>query len=331
MEIIVIIAGLALLAGALAAWPFLRSRPGLDAPPSSEPAAELRQELEARYQGLAELDEDMAAGKLSLEDHSRLKADLEQAAAALLSRTEALEAARRTPAPSRARQERRPSAEPRRERWLARPAVLAAGAVLFLLLGLGLGLFLSGLLTSPSPPPPRASPAARIARLERELRANPTDVKKLLALGHIALDEGELSKAISAYKEVLTLEPDNVEAITHTGLVLFLSGHVDQALSHLDRALALDPTYAHAHWDKANILYHAKQDYAGAIEAWEAFLVLIPSGKDADRARAMVAEAKARALLPRPTGAQSSKPGAALRRPLSPALFTGKAAQAYQV
>ncbi|MFQ5897608.1 MAG: tetratricopeptide repeat protein [Candidatus Methylomirabilia bacterium] len=292
MEITAVIVGLALVAGALAAWPFLRSRTGLGPPSRSEPAAELRQELEARYQGLAELDEDMAAGKLSPEDHSRLKADLEQAAAALLSRIEALEADRTTPPPSRARQER-PSAEPRRER-LPRPPVLAGGAVLLLLFGLGLGLFLSGLLTWPSPPPPKRSSSDRLAELARDVRANPTDVKKLLALGHLALDEGELAQAISAYREVLTLEPDNVEAITHTGLLLFSSGHVDQALSHLDRALALDPTYAHAHWDKANILYHARQDYAGAVEAWEAFLVLIPSGEDAQRARAMIAEAKGR-------------------------------------
>lgn len=286
MVTIVIIVGLALLAGALAVWPFLLSRTRPPSPPS-EPVAELRQELEAQYQALAELDEDMAAGKLSVDDHSRLKDELERATAALLSRIEVLEAV-----PSRAGRAPRPPAEPPRAWLLARPPALAGGAALLLLLGLGLSL--PGRLSVPSRTPPRAPSLERLAKLEEELGAHPTDLKKLLAFGHLALDEGELSKAVWAYKQALILEPNDVEAITHTGLVLFLAGHADQALSHLDRALALDQTYAHALWDKANILYHAKQDYGGAIEAWEAFLKLIPSGADADQARAMIGEAKRR-------------------------------------
>jgi regulator of sirC expression with transglutaminase-like and TPR domain len=84
------------------------------------------------------------------------------------------------------------------------------------------------------------------------------------------------------------------------GLLLHERGHTDQALAHLDRALEMDPTYAHALWDKASLLYHTKQDYPGAIKALEAFLALIPQGEDADRARAMIAEAKGRALLSPP-------------------------------
>lgn len=330
VEIILIIGGLALFAGALAASPFFRRRSGQVSLPRSDPAAELRQELEAHYRALAELDEDLAAAKLSTEDHSRLKAEMERAAAALLHRIEALEQAPAEPRRRRVQPAQRPGAEAGRQRFPGRPAVLAGGAALFLLLGLGLGLLLARSSTAPSSPPLGTPAADRLTQLEQEARANPTDLKKLLAFGHLALDQGQMSQAVWAYKQALVLEPNNVEAITHTGLLLFLSGHVDQALSHVDRALALDPTYAHALWDKANILYHAKQDYAGAIKAGEAFLKLIPSGKDADQARAMIAEAKGRALL-RPTASPAEKPGAALRRPLAPALFRGKAAQAYQV
>lgn len=44
-------------------------------------------------------------------------------------------------------------------------------------------------------------------------------------------------------------------------------------------------------------LYQGKHDYAAAIKALEAFIAVIPSGEDADRARAMIAEAKGRALV----------------------------------
>lgn len=193
------------------------------------------------------------------------------------------------------------------QRVLRRPLILAAGAAGLLLLGLGLGLFLAHPLASSSPPP-GAPAAGALARIERELRAKPTDLPKLLAFGHLALDEGQPSKAVWAYKQALALDPNNVEAITHTGLLLYQGGQLDQALAHFDRALALDPTYAHALWDKANVLQQAKRDYAGAIKAWKAFLALIPSGEDADRARAMIAEAKARVLRAGQAGA-SPMPG----------------------
>jgi len=37
-----------------------------------------------------------------------------------------------------------------------------------------------------------------------------------------------------------------------------------------------------------------KQDYKGAIQAWEKFVALVPSGDDRDKAVRMIQEAKSR-------------------------------------
>jgi len=89
VETIVVIGVLALVAIGLALWPFRgRRSTRAPAPVPQEPAVAVREELEARYAALAELDEDFAAGKFSPQDYSQLRAEMESAAAALLVRVE---------------------------------------------------------------------------------------------------------------------------------------------------------------------------------------------------------------------------------------------------
>ena len=68
--------------------------------------------------------------------------------------------------------------------------------------------------------------------------------------------------------------------------------HLDQALARIEEVISIDPKYAHAHWDRAHLLFTGKEDYTAAQQALEAFLALVPTGDDADRARAMLAEAR---------------------------------------
>jgi len=299
-----VIVGLLALAGvAFALWPWLSRSSVSMAPPSDEVAEGLRRELDARYRVLDELDEDFATRKLSREDHAQLRGQTERAAAALLARMDTVEG--RSTSPRLPRQGMRPSsvALPAPARFARRPFVLGAVAGAILLLGAGLGF----LLAQGSAPGSKLTLLGRQGAVQGDARPDPTDVKALLAFGHQALDEGRAREAVWAYRQVLTLEPSNVEAITHTGILLLQSGEADQALAHLDRALALEPKYTHALWDKAQILYHAKQDYDQAIKALEAFLAIVPTGEDADRARAMIAEAKARALRAGSTGGAGAR------------------------
>lgn len=128
--------------------------------------------------------------------------------------------------------------------------------------------------------------------LRRQIETESVPTRALLAFGHLALDEGQVPAAIRACKRVLTREPRNAEAITHMGVTLYEGGHVDQALARVDEALTIDPSYVHARWDRAQMLFAGKKDFVAAARALEDFLVLMPTGDDALRARAMLEEAR---------------------------------------
>ena len=181
------------------------------------------------------------------------------------------------------------------------PRSLTLGAAFLVTVGVGSGVLVARRWTDERITPPirvdgqttsGAPVSTDLERLRREVEAESTPTKKLLAFAHLALDEGQTPAAIWAYKRVLARDPRNVEAITHMGVILFQGNHVDQALARVEEALRVDPNYTHAHWDRAQLLLRGKKDYAAATKALEAFLALVPTGEDANRARAMLAEAR---------------------------------------
>jgi tetratricopeptide (TPR) repeat protein len=152
--------------------------------------------------------------------------------------------------------------------------------------------------------PPGPDPAAPF---RVRLQQNPTDIEALLGLAHVELDQQHLEAAESLYRQVLAVEPKNVEAITHLGTVFLGRGQVDAALQRYDQALAIQPGYVHALWDKANLLQREKQDYAGAVRTWEAFIQAVgPDSQDGKAALKFIAEAKqAMGSAPSPAGKAS--------------------------
>jgi tetratricopeptide (TPR) repeat protein len=263
---------------------------------------DLQRQLEAAYAAIQELDEDLAAGRISAADHADLKAKSERQAAGLVQRLREAE--------RQARPSRKPAAPtgPTLGSRLKGPIGLTVGAVVLVVVGVGVGALLARSSTDQAPMVAAAPPAgmgggimpggpsasAKLEALRREAEPENAPIPTLLAFAHAAMDEGQMAPAITTYKRVLARDPKNVEAITHLGGILFQANHVEQALAKLDEALAIDPDYAHAHWDRAHILFQI-QDFAGAARTLEKFLTLIPTGEDADRARALLADARTRA------------------------------------
>lgn len=181
------------------------------------------------------------------------------------------------------------------------PVGIAIAAVALVIVGVGAGVVLgrrapetpggarpAGRAVPGTPGAPAMSP--QLQSLARETEREDTPTQKLLEFAHLALDQQSFALAIPAYKRVLARDPKNTEALTHMGLIFYSANHVDQALARIDEALRIDPKYAHAHWDRAHILYETKKDLAGAAKSLETFLTLIPQGQDTDRARALLAE-----------------------------------------
>jgi cytochrome c-type biogenesis protein CcmH/NrfG len=69
---------------------------------------------------------------------------------------------------------------------------------------------------------------------------------------------------------------------------------VETALRYYEEALRRDPSYIHALWDKG-LAFRDKGDDVGAIQAWEAFVRLVPpDSKDTVTVKKWIDEGQAR-------------------------------------
>ena len=81
---------------------------------------------------------------------------------------------------------------------------------------------------------------ARIAALRNEraraeeliaevLSSNPQEVDAHLALGELKRNAGEMDKALPHYAEAVRLQPDNVNAVLHHAIALIIANRTDEA------------------------------------------------------------------------------------------------------
>ena len=305
MRAVVVALLLAVPAAAFTFWPFVRRR-DRPAPLLPLPPDEREQLTEAKRVALAalrELDFEHAAGHVSDADFADLRARYEAEAAVTLRALDALPAAPACkPAPASV------------GRGWRHPAALGTAAVALLVFGVAIGV---GIVRYTEPdrmadtPPPGSRPLASLdapAAGAAPSAANaprgpvtPQMLQGMLEAARASLFAGRYGEAIAAYQAVLKRDPNNVDALTHMGLIAGMAARgehgpemVDRALGLFDRALALAPDYPPALLYRGQLLYEAKQDAAGAIRSWERFVTVVPAGEDRTRVERMIAEAKAR-------------------------------------
>src|SRR5205823_6220233 len=275
---------------------------------------------------LRELEFEHAAGHVADADYAELRARYEAEAAETLRALDVLGPA----PPSRPM----PSPTPAVGRGWRHPAALIAGAIALVVFGVGLGV---GIVryTEPDPMAGVAAPGSRpLASLEPPQAAAPSAANAprgpvtpemlsgMLEAARASLFAGRYSEAIAAYQAVLKRDPNNVDALTHMGLIAAVAARgqhgpemIDRALGLFDRALALQPAlmnrwlwrchcvlalqpyYPPALLYRGEVLYETKKDTAGSIRSWERFGKIAPAGDDRARVERMIAEAKSR---PRP-------------------------------
>ena len=301
---ITLIAAIVVPALAIVLWPLLGGR---SAGAASSPARasddrrlELEEEKSALYRALRELEFDHDAGHLSDPDFQNLRERYESRAGVLITELDALGPEPPTRAPAEPAPAR---TETPRASWTRHPATFAAGAAVLVIFGVIIGVN-AGRFTErdetftppgariPVPGPPPSPVGPPMARLEPGKPIPPEMLAGMLQAARQSLFEGRYSEAIAAYQAVLKRDERNVDAMTHLGLIVAVGGHADSALETFDKALKIDPKYAPAYLYRGQVLYEQKQDYAGAVAAWERFMALVPKGEDRDRVAELVARAK---------------------------------------
>ena len=307
---ITLIVAFALPALAIALWPLFRGRgddPGTAVDrPRDDRRLELEEEKTALYRALRELEFDHEAGHLSDADYEGLRERYETRAAGLITDLDALGPA---PAPREAPAAAPAEAAATRVPWTRQPAALAVGAVVLVVFGVVIGVNASRFaapdqtMTPPGSRLPVPGPGADAGaspvgppsmRFEPGKPIPPEILAGMLNAARQSLFDGNYSQAIAAYQAVLKRDARNVDAMTHLGLIVSIGGHADAALETFDRALAIDPKYPPAYLYRGQVLFEQKQDYAGAVKAWESFLKLVPKGEDHDRVVAMLQDAKSK-------------------------------------
>lgn len=289
---------LGLPALAFVLWPLLgargRSQALLRFPPDQR--GELEERKEATFRALRELSFEHGAGHIGDGDYAELCARYESEAAAVLTELDRLGPAAPAPSPP-------PARVASRSAW-RHPAALAAGAALLLAFGIAIG---AGVVRYTEPdrsggapmpeslpltPPPRARADGGTPGATRAV--TPAVLQGMLQAARASLSDGRYGEAIAAYQAVLKRDPQNVDAMTHLGLIVAIGGHADTALETFERALAIDPKYPPALLYRGQVLYESKKDTAGAIRSWEKFIAVVPPGEDRARVERLITEAKAR-------------------------------------
>lgn len=253
---------------------------------------------------MKELDFDFQAGKLSDTDYAALSGDLKLQAAGVARLLTAIpQRTPQRPAPEHAKPRGTVTASERRglRNWQ-----LATGAAFLLLLGLGLGVLLTQSVRS------RDSAETMTGDFLTGTQASGPQ-EATLARGRAAIEKGDFPQAIEAFKQVLTSDPNNSEALAYMGIMLSQAGHGDGALAAFDRALAGDPNFPLALWGKGMLLYRTGGDPKEAKQLLEKVSGMMPPGPektDVDAALAQLgkspAQAKAAPVKPEATAKNAS-------------------------
>jgi cytochrome c-type biogenesis protein CcmH/NrfG len=186
---------------------------------------------------------------------------------------------------------------------------LISGACL--LLGLAVGYVIFGgqradvPLAAPATQVPGPAPASggpqpglmdeqQAQALRNILARDPTNVQANTQLGHLYYDSGRFADAVEPYRQALKADSRNVNLSTDLGTALWYSGKPDEAIAQFAKSLAIEPTHPQTLFNLGIVKRDGKQDYAGAVQAWEKLLATNPTYMDRDKVAQLIAEAKAR-------------------------------------
>ena len=298
MIVMLIIGGLTFVVGLLILRPFASARGYRHIRIHTSDEVRRRELLRQ----LRDLDDDLAAGKLTDADHVRLREPVEREAAAVLRRikTQSRTAGSGSTKASPQGRDAGAGATRWRRRTVASLA-LAAGMASVTILLVGAISPRSGGQTISGDPVPGAAVSggsrsdgasasdtwqqsatpeqltAIDAAVDR-VRQNPKDVSGHLALADAYATAGASQLAAVEYLAVAQLDPANAEANTYLALLAFEVGQATQAKAMVDRVLAAHPKYPEALYVRGLILLTGLRQPRAAERDLTEYLVVAPFG-----------------------------------------------------
>ncbi|HEX5495898.1 MAG TPA: tetratricopeptide repeat protein [Mycobacteriales bacterium] len=286
MIVTLVVVVLACVAGLAVLRPFAVDRSGaLHA--DVDPDEDLRRGL---LRQLRDLDDDLAAGKLTEQEHRTLRGPVETQAIAVLRRIDRrVGSGELTTGLREIRPVTKPAPAPPGRRRLRLVAGTVAGLVVLggvvaLLTGAvnprQSGATITGGVGAQGAPGASDAPgtsngaAAAVAAAQARVKQNPRDVAAHLDLAQAYVTAGKTNEAAIEYLAVTQLQPDNAAANTGLALLAFQAGHTADAKKMVDKVLAAEPKYPEALYARGLIELMglgqtgpAKQDLDGYLAA----------------------------------------------------------------
>jgi tetratricopeptide (TPR) repeat protein len=139
--------------------------------------------------------------------------------------------------------------------------------------------------------PPQGQPTAapldesRAANLRQAADRDPRDARVRAELGNVYFDAERFQDASRWYEDSLKIDPNNVNASTDLGISYYYMNQPDRALAQFERSLAIDPRHAKTLLNVGIVRAYAKEDLAGAVEAWKRVLEVAPDSTEGKVAR----------------------------------------------
>lgn len=124
------------------------------------------------------------------------------------------------------------------------------------------------------------------AAITRALGVKELDLVDLkVKLGMVRLRQGKYAEAITVLREAIAQEPENALAHFNLGAALLFVGKLDEAESALLRAYAIKGAEMAGTQLMLGQLYHQKQDYRKAIDAFTKYLRDLPDAPNAGQVK----------------------------------------------
>lgn len=303
MIIALIIGGLAVVVGLVILRPFSSARGYRHT--RSHTSNEVRYRELLRQ--LRDLDDDLAAGKLTDADHVLLREPVEREAAAALRGVKTQGRAAGSGGVTSARSTNSPpprDRDARARRWRRRTvtllAVAASMAGVSILLVDATSPRSQGQTISGDPAAGTTMPGAnrstgtsaqgtgqqsatseQLATIDAwvaRVKQNPKDVSAHLALADAYAAAGATQLAAVEYLAVTQLDPANAEANTYLALLAFQVGQAAEGKSMVDRVLTAHPKYPEALYVRGLILLMGLHQPQAAAADFNAYLAIAPFG-----------------------------------------------------
>ncbi len=183
----------------------------------------------------------------------------------------------------------------------------AGTLVLGYLLGIGTAVMIQGTPTAPpsssapSGPAPAIAPpsnalgnfSAEIRELENILASDPANYPVLVRLGNLYFDTDQYTNAIDTYTKALAIQGGDPNVLTDRGIMYRSISDFQAALMDFQAAAAADPKHLNSQMNIGIVYRYDLNDLAGAIQAWEGYLLRNPPAEMAEKIRREIDALKA--------------------------------------